>query len=418
MTKCPGCSSANCYNSGFTIECAEPSCRFFTTEQWNAELVRVRDEYDMVAHTRNLTTDPKDHEEPRRTKVFGDLEPRDCDKIELGESTKRWNTLYEVKDAESLGIAAGTTDGPSSRYRTIRIRGTKGPMWYAAKIDSSHTFVWTGPYRRNEVEAEADVRRHKTRGIAHAADPVVTASSLASSTKKTNRLRETYSSSTPVPLSPEARDRIVARHRKEKKPKSSGPNPCCEIPLDPEKTRSLQDAYDNGADITAPGGYYDIHFKKGHGFFGIRRTPKAAILWEGPYRSSIDKAEEDIKAHKKRVLPAIFSPRVKTVEMRAAEVYQVDFGPGQLHVDTWGEVPGSHCFENKTGHIWHSAETKPDSSFKIRFTVGTDMTATVQTNPSAPGIKTVRLSLHYDLKAGDKLVLRHGPQHLFDDLVL
>lgn len=33
MSKCPYCGFVGCYNSGFTVECANPCCDYFTLEQ-------------------------------------------------------------------------------------------------------------------------------------------------------------------------------------------------------------------------------------------------------------------------------------------------------------------------------------------------------------------------------------------------
>lgn len=125
MTKCPSCSSGNCYNSGFTIECATQGCRFFTEKQHEAV-----HNYVSVACTRKVTQEPADHGECP-------VSPNPCGEIELSRRCH-----YEIRSIQlATEVFYGVEqDAKGEEIWRGRIRKTTNEAW----LDCTKQEIWRG----------------------------------------------------------------------------------------------------------------------------------------------------------------------------------------------------------------------------------------------------------------------------------
>lgn len=129
MTKCPGCGSEQCYNSGFTIECPVRSCRFFSEKQ-------------LAAATEQLKQDHGECAVPARKPTVAELDA----------------ILNAEPAAHKLAPAVPSRRG---HYQIM----SKGPLsdelFFGVGIDDLGTEVWRGCYRKSLAEAKADIIQHK-----------------------------------------------------------------------------------------------------------------------------------------------------------------------------------------------------------------------------------------------------------------
>jgi hypothetical protein len=143
MALCPSCKADKVYNSGFTIECVNPACRFFSQAHKDACLGQIPRGLKIQESPRKLSVGPTEMVETVRvSSATTPVAMEMCYTADDGQSftLARWasDTLLECRvNGNAFSAELSVSDQSSEHLVKIEFMGASGTKLYTTSVSFS-----------------------------------------------------------------------------------------------------------------------------------------------------------------------------------------------------------------------------------------------------------------------------------------